>query len=242
MVFFKILVRVLALTLLATGLHGCGSATPSPENSAWEGLALSLNGTRADATTQVALSPTTWYLKVQATNSPPALLAFGFVEPNTTPPTEVWFSGGNQYIKIRAGRVAGTYGLPGTNWKDVSANPAWPQWAAMAKGAGNFTRTRSTMPGYDQGIQELVEIAAIAKPSEPVSTLIAGASDAKAQNWRWYRERVVASPRSRLPDAIFATAYLNGSAIVAYSQQCLTENYCLKMMRWPQLESEPHPW
>lgn len=243
MYFSKFVLRLLASALIIFGLQACGSASPSPENSAWSGVLLSFNGTRTDPTAQFALSPTTWYLKVQATDSPPALLAFGFIEPRaSTASTEVWLSGAGQYIKLQEGRVVGTHGIPGTNWSNVTATPGWPQWSAVAQGPVRFTRARTTMPGYDQGIEETLEVSAIAPPAEAVSSLIAGASDAKASHWRWYRETVISSRRPQLPDAIYATAYLNGSAMVVYSQQCLTNTYCLKMMRWPQLESEPHPW
>lgn len=244
MYLFKSVLRLLALATIFLGLQACGSAAPSPGNSLLTGLALSINGTQTDSTTQFTLNPSTWYLKVQATDSPPALMAFGFIEEPqaSTPSSEVWFSGASQYIKLQEGRVVGTYGIPGVNWSHVTVTPGWPQWSSSALRPSRFTRTRTTMPGYDQGIEETLEVEAIDKPRDTVSSLIAGASDAKAHHWRWYQENVISSRRNQLPTTIFATAYLNGSAIVVYSQQCLTETYCLKMMRWPQLESEPHPW
>jgi Group 4 capsule polysaccharide lipoprotein gfcB, YjbF len=225
---------------LVVFISGCASTAPTPENSAWTGLLDSFQINSSDPTASVPLSLATWYLKVQVPDTPPALMAFGYLEAHTNPPTEVWFSGGGQIIKIREGRVVATHGLT-VDWKDVSSPLGWPQWPAETNVETHYTRIRSTMPGYDVGIREHMRVTLISAPSTPVSKLIPGASDLKVSQWRWYREEVVSSPRSKLPHAIFATAKVQGTTVVAYSQQCLSETFCLHIMRWPQLESVPQP-
>lgn len=241
MALSKVLIRTLLFAITATALSGCGTTTPTPENSAWAGLASALGGSGSDPTQAAQLSPTTWYLKVQIPDTPPALLAFGYLETQTSPPTEVWFSGAGQFIKLRAGRIVATHGLA-TNWKNASVDPGWPEWSTLSKNAAVFTRTRSTLPNYDFGIRETLQIAAISKPAAPVSGLMPGADNGKSTHWRWFEESVLSSTRQKLPSAVFATAHVKGVTVVAYSQQCLSENLCLHIMRWPQLESEPHPW
>lgn len=231
-----------SLLLLAACLPGCGSLVPTPENSAWTELANTLTTTRPDPTQSASLNTASWYLKVQAPDSPPALLAFGYLEPQTTPPTEVWFSGSGQYIKLRAGRIVATFGLSGTNWQNTHVNPAWPEWSAVSQGGSTLTRTRSTLPAYHFGIQEQLRIDAIDKPTQALASLMPGATDDKAHNWRWFRESVVSRDGNPLPPSLFATAYIQGTVVVAFSRQCLSEDFCLQLMRWPQLESEPHPW
>lgn len=193
-----------------------------------------------DPTATIELSPATWYLKVQVPGTPPALLVFGYLEQHTTPPTEVWFSGSGQFIKLRAGRVVATHGL-NINWQDVAATPDWPQWNQVPTNGIGFTRLRSTVQDYDAGIREFVHLAPIDAPPNEVSTLIPGASDTKAAQWRWYSESVLSSPRVKLPPAIFATAKVQDYTVVAYSQQCLSDTFCLHIMRWPQLEGAPQP-
>lgn len=232
---------LVALTLpLTIALGGCASSTPTPENSAWEGLFTSFSFTRTDPTSNVALSPFSWYLKVQDPASPPVLLAFGYLEQHTTPPTEVWYSGSGQSIKIRDGRIVSTQGLE-VDWKDVSSAPSWPLWPSVPPQGTTITRTRSAMPEYDMGIQETLRIFPTAKPVSLLTDSITGASDEKAAHWRWYAESVASSTRTRLPDAVFATANVRGTTVVAYSKQCLSDTYCLHIMRWPQLESTPTP-
>lgn len=238
----RTIIRFISITLLATTLLGCGSTSPSPENSAFAGLALTLQANSTDPTQNVALNPVGWYMKVQATNTYPALLTFAYIEPKSGPKTEVWISGASQYVKLQEGHIVASMGLPGLNWKSASAEPTWPEWAAVANARSQtYTRVRSTLPLYDFGIRELLELSPTPPPHVPLANLLAGASDEKARHWRWYREKVLSSPRATLPDAIFATARIQGSTLVVYSEQCLSEDFCIKMMRWPQLESEPQP-
>lgn len=221
------------------GISGCGTSTPSPENSAWEGLVSSFSST--DPTQGAPLNPSGWYLKVQAPDSPPALLAFGYSESHTNPPTEVWFSGGGQYVKIQAGRIVATHGLP-IDWKDARAEPGWPHWSEVAKKEVRATRIRSNQTNYDYGVRDEIRISSSPPPNTPISTLVPGAGDAQTKHWRWFEETVVNSTRQKLPPSQFATAHIGGVTVVAYSRQCLAENYCLHLMRWPQLDSETHPW
>lgn len=231
--------RILAPVFAATFFGGCASNVPTPENTAWTNLVNSMSSERSDTTASVPLSPATWYLKVQVPGTPPALLVFGYLESHTTPPTEVWFSGGGQFIKIQSGRVVGTYGLP-VNWQDVAASPDWPEWSAMSNSGRAYTRTRSDLSVYEVGIREQMRLTPVAAPGKPISTIMPGATDSKSANWRWYQEEVISGQGTQpLPPALFATATLQGSTFVAFSHQCLSESFCLRIMRWPQLESTP---
>lgn len=239
---FQTAARIATYAIVALCLHACSSNAPSPENSAWAGLTLTLRGASVDPTSQIQLSPLGWYLKVQAPDSPPTILAFGYVEQHTSPPIEVWYSGSAQYVKIQEGRIVGTHGLPNVNWKEVIATPALPKWASLTGAPTIYKRKRSTSAQYDYGIEDEIAVITTAAPEQPLSSLMAGANDTKARNWRWYREKSITSSRPKLPDSVFATAHIRGATIVVFSKQCLAENYCLTLMRWPQLESEPHPW
>lgn len=232
------LLAYLVFAFLVVFSSGCASNAPTPENSAWAGLLDSFQNNGLDPTASVPLSSATWYLKVQVPNTAPALMAFGYLDTHTNPPTEVWFSGGGQIIKILAGRVVATHGLT-VDWKNVFSPLGWPQWPSESSLETNYTRIRSTMPGYDIGIREHMRVTLISAPSTPVSKLIPGASDLKATQWRWYREEVVSGPRPKLPHSFFATAIVQGTTVVAYSKQCLSDSFCLHIMRWPQLESAP---
>ena len=233
---------MLCMLMIASALQACGSQVPTPENSAWSGLADALTSARSDPTQNVALSQLGWYLKVQLPDSPPAILAFGYLDQQTTPPTEVWFSGAEQYVKLRAGHLVTTHGLPGVNWHNAVTDSPLPDWSQITTSGHAFQRVRSTMPHYDVGIREQLRIVRSKAPPQPVATLMPGATDEKARHWQWFSETVVSSNRQPLPDALYATAHIRGVTVVAYYRQCLTADYCLSMMRWPQLESEPHPW
>lgn len=156
-------------------------------------------------------------------------LALGYVDPLPEGPTEVWYSGSGEVVRMRQGRIVGTTGLS-TDWRSVRFS-AEPAWTAPASGGADvlarFTRERDLMPGYRAGVRDEIQRVAIAPPAR---------SDLTPQYpapLQWFEERSTTVPaNAALPPARFAVTRIDGQPQVVYSEQCLTQDLCLSLERW----------
>lgn len=157
-------------------------------------------------------------------------LALGYVDPLPEGPTEVWYSGSGEVLRIRQGRIVGTTGLT-TDWRAVrfAAQPSWAALASRPDTPVRFTRERDLMPGYRFGVRDEVRIAAIAPPAR------SRMAQQHAAPVQWFEERSTTVPaRDALPPARFAVTRVDdgGEPQVVYSEQCLTRDLCLSLERW----------
>lgn len=155
-------------------------------------------------------------------------LALGYVDALPEGPTEVWYSGSGEVLRIRQGRIVGTTGLT-TDWRSVrfSAGPSWAALASRPDTPVRFTRERDLMPGYRFGVRDEVRLAAIAAPAR------SRMAQQYAAPVQWFEESSTTVPSGdALPPARFAVARVEGEPQVVYSEQCLTRDLCLSLERW----------
>ncbi len=184
--------------------------------------------------TTAALRPDFEYLKIQAQDSPAALLVLGYVDHHPLGDIEVWYSAAREVIKLQNGRIVGTAGLP-MDWRSVShpvSPPPWLQIARAADRTARYERLRYVMPGYRTGEIETIEVSVTQPPTGLAASFM-------AENLIWVQEHVINdSDRSnasmdRLPDAWFAVGSQLGRGQVRASFQCLSNDICYTLQRWP---------
>jgi len=154
-------------------------------------------------------------------------LVLGYVDSHTEGPTEVWYSGSGEVVRLRHGRLVGTSGLT-TDWRSVR-HVDEPAWSADAAGRATvrFQRERDLMPGYRSGVRDEITQIAIDPPAS------SGLVGRPANSLRWLEERSTTRPASAaLPPARFALAQTGDRPEVVYSEQCLTDELCLSFERW----------
>lgn len=214
------LLRFLAVALATLPLYACApGASAIAETLRW---ARSGGQEKGD----VRLAPGMRYLRVSAGKAL-AYMAFGYVEPGPNGPTEVWYSGDGETLKLRDGRIVGTTGLL-TDWRDVRLPPL-PRWSAVGATPVRYERERDEMPGYRFGTRDRVTLRAIDAPSN--SRLIGH----EARQLAWYEETAEAlrAGDDRLPAARYAVRIDAEGETVLYGEQCLAPTLCLTWQRWP---------
>ncbi|WP_027730617.1 YjbF family lipoprotein [Variovorax paradoxus] len=153
-------------------------------------------------------------------------LVLGYVDPHPEGPTEVWYSGSGETVRLRNGRLVATAGLT-TDWRAVrlANTPAWAK--ATTTTTTRFQRERDLMPGYRSGIRDDIEQRPIEPPTD---SLLAGRP---ASSLRWIEERSSTRPASAsLPPARFGLAQVGDKLEAVYSEQCLSRDLCLSFERW----------
>jgi len=144
---------------------------------------------------------------------------------------EVWYSASRQVLRLEAGRLASTAGLP-VDWKEVrtTLKPAWSEAALRPQ---TYWRTRDVMPGQRRGIVERVTV----QRADQLPPGWKAAEHLSSENWIWFVEKAqLVGPQRRtpevlgqnegLPDAWFAVESLPQGEVV-YSRQCLSAGLCL---------------
>lgn len=196
-------------------LTGCASGWP-----VW--VASDGSHTAASSDAAPALDPTQRYLRARL-GEREVFLVLGEVDPHPRGPTEVWFGGEGEMVKLRQGRVVGTAGLP-VDWRAVRFDHE-PPWPAPADASSNtrMQRERDLMPGYRAGIRDrLVRVAVAAPADAPLSNA----------PLRWFEERSSTAPRTAaLPPARYAVSDRSGQPEVVLTEQCLTPDWCLRLER-----------
>jgi len=179
-----------------------------------------------------APDPAYRYLRVDVEGRAPALLVLGFLDADRNGEVEVWYSAKGETIKTQHGRVVGTVGLE-VDWRALRYGATLPAWTAIPPQGAGYVRSRDVFPGYRYGVSERVDVQPVA--GMPAITLPKAMPVALASGFRWYRE-TVAGPTAALPPAWFAWGVHQGQSTVVYSEQCLSADFCLKLMRWPVAE------
>lgn len=180
---------------------------------------------RTDSTADsITLKPELRYLRVVAAGRT-ALMVLGYLEPSPTGPVETWYSNAGEVLKLQAGRVVGTVGLP-VDWRSVRYS-GLPSWAEMAtRPVAEFERRRDEMPGYRYGIAETVVIRQVRAPAD------ARLSGVPAGELLWFEE-TVAGPGRQRPSARYGLRSRDGTVAVVYGEQCFTPDQCMSWQAWP---------
>ena len=212
---------------LALGLSGCASSSLVGLLSDSFAGAFGSSGAQ-----KIPLNPNPAYryLRVEVDGRPPALLVLGYVDAHPLGEIEVWYSANGEVIKLQNGRIVGTAGLE-VDWRAVQFTLAPPVWTGVASQSGLYERSRDQMPGHHFAI--LDHIALRPWQGVPPIKLPATISSARASTYLWFSDVTLVSTAQVLPPAWFAWGSHGGQAMVVYSEQCLSDKFCLKLLRWP---------
>jgi len=175
-------------------------------------------------------NPAYRYLRIQANDSPPALLVLGYEDPHPQGLVEVWYSAKQEVIKIQNGRIIGTAGLP-INWDRVHTPDLSDNWPAVPASGSGYQRQRDVSPGYRANVTDHITVQP--HTGLPPIALPASLPAATAARLQWFSEDAQNSA-APLPTAWFAWGQHRGQASIVYSRQCLSPQYCLQLQRWPQ--------
>ena len=214
-------------TLAALGMAmGALSACSTDTNAVWQTMRDVAPGRRDSMPAN--LNPNVRYLRVTV-DGRSGLVALGNEDGDAKRLVEVWYGGRREVLRLQAGRVAGTTGLP-TEWRKVEL-PEFPRWSAIQR-AGEpvrWTRTRDVMPGYRYGVREEMVLRTIPVPRK--SELV----EIDPQQLAWFEERVerATGVDKLLPPARYAVDLRDDKELAVYGEQCLAVNLCFAWQRWP---------
>lgn len=219
----------LLLAAPALGLLGCASSS-NLLSDVVSGVVAERFGSAADPIASAQLNPDYRYLRVEVQGRPPALLVLGYLDSHPQGDIEVWYSTRGEVIKMQNGRIVATFGLE-TDWRAVRYQPAPGPWAGAGPAVSTFDRLRDEMPGYRYAIQDRIESRRWneALPITPPAAL----ARVPAGQLAWFREATLGSTAAAMPPAWFAWGRRDGQATVVYSEQCLSADFCLRLLRWP---------
>ena len=209
--------RLLCLALSVVFLGACGH-TPVTR-TLWD--AIPGLGQNVDA---IKLNPNLRYLRVTVRGRV-VFMVLGYVEPYPEGEIATWYSSEGEVIRLQNGRIVGTAGLE-TDWRAVR-NVSLPAWKDMAgRPAVVYSRERDEMPGYRYGIAESVKLYPVPAPN---NAKLAGL---RADSLRWYEEAVLGQPNGLASGRFALYAKADGELLVAYGEQCLSQNLCLSWQLW----------
>ena len=177
------------------------------------------------------------FMRVEVDGHPPGLLVLGYVDATPSGPVEVWYSGGQEALRLQDGRLVGATGTRYA-WRAVQWQPTPPAWGLLGAQGAHYTRQRDAMPGYHYGLQEAMQVQPWA--GLPPIALVDSLPADKARSYQWFQE--TASPQGpgpALPPAWFARGRHLGVDTIVYSEQCLAPDFCLKLQRWPLRDEAP---
>ena len=178
-----------------------------------------------DLAMQGHFDPHDRYMRVTV-DGRPIPMVLGFIDGPASAPTDVWYTGMHEVLRLRDGMITGTAGMP-VNWVDVHYS-AWPTWSQTPQ---TITRTRDLQPGYRFGLHDTLRIAPIPTPSS--SRLIGIAPE----SLRWFSVTDLTHHRQMLY-AVRGTTHPH----VVYGEQCLDAKLCLTWQDWrpPQIHPAVH--
>lgn len=157
-------------------------------------------------------------------------MVLGYVDGPPDGAVEVWYSGANEVLRLRDGRIAGAILSAEKGWSSVSF-AGLPRWDQVGE-AASFERNRDVSPGYRYGIREKMHIRRIPVPADIQLHLIQSASLA------WFEER--AEGDEALPPARYGVNFAGTAPQVVYAEQCLFRDVCFSWQRWPVQEEDKH--
>lgn len=217
---------------MASVVAGC-AVVPDPIQPTFRGLWQSIGS--KDNSVGVTLNPALRYLRVTI-DGQVSLFVLGELDASadssTRAPTEVWYSGTREVLRLRDGRLMGVAGFT-PEWRNVELRgvPAWAQLAGR-NDAVVYSRLRDVMPGYRYGIDDALSIRSTPPPAR---SQLAGVD---ATSLAWFEETMVSvtpanAGDTALPAARYAVDLRAGQASVVYGEQCLATKVCFTWQRWP---------
>jgi Group 4 capsule polysaccharide lipoprotein gfcB, YjbF len=228
----SLLKKYLCIAACVASLFGCSGHNTSLVSDlvrlAWQESA------QRDVTLTQVLNPAYRYLRVTL-DGRAFLMVLGYVDvdADALEPTEVWYTGQGEVLRLKNGRLLSMTGIK-TDWLAVrnTGVPTWTSLAALPESAiVRYTRMRDLKELYQFGIQEQVMVRRIAAPPTqalaglPLSDLV------------WLEEQYVThSTSAQLPPSLFAVRSLSKEkdmySSVVYSRQCLSTQLCLSLQEW----------
>jgi len=216
---------------VASVVAGC-AVVPDPIQPTFRGVWQSLWS--KDNSVGVKLNPALRYLRVTIDGQVSLFVLAELdasVDPSTKVPTEVWYTGTREVVRLRDGRLMGVAGFT-PEWRNVELRGA-PAWAQLAgrNDAVAYSRLRDVMPGYRYGINDALSIR---RTQAPARSQLAGVD---ATSLVWFEETMVSVTRANagdtLPAARYAVDLRAAQATVVYGEQCLATKVCFTWQRWP---------
>jgi len=149
---------------------------------------------------------------------------------------DVWYSAGRQVLRLDAGRVVGTTGLP-VDWARVERSGMPASWRAASVTPARYERVRDEQSPTRFGVKDAVVLKRIAPPAD---LHLPGVERAQWQGWAWFSEESVPPSEGRgrdrqhvaLPASTFAVDLDVPGEPVRYSHQCLSAGFCLRLQPW----------
>lgn len=230
--FFQLLLRWFLLCLVGGHLVGC-AANSSPLAEVLSAVVSDRFGADDAAISAAKLNSQYRYLRVDVEGRKSALLVLGYVDPHPRGDIEVWYSSSSEVLKLQNGRIIGTSGLE-VDWRAVRYDPTPPSWSNIPAQGGVYARSRDMMPGNRYAISDQIELTEWHGLDAPVQGAKLGKLADKS-GYRWFKE--VSIGQVALPASWYAVGLYQGRNMVVYSEQCLTKSLCLKLTRWPKLDS-----
>jgi hypothetical protein len=167
----------------------------------------------------VVLDPAYHYMRVTV-GKQHVYLVLASRDPTPQGLLDTWYSGEGEVIKLMAGRIVSTYGLP-TDWRAVRTATI-PSWKSVLKSSRVYSRQRDVMPGYHYGLEDRITMQAIMPPKR--TSLI----NKRTNQLVWFEEKTATQYKGeKIPTAIYAIDFSNHKERVVYSVQCLNSKLCL---------------
>ena len=176
----------------------------------------------------IQLNPNLNYLRVTVRNRS-VLMVLGYLENTPQGNIETWYSSEGEVLKLLNGRVVSTNGLE-LDWRNVRYEPL-PNWADvhalnLKVTSFEFKRHYDSMPAYQFGISETVQLYGVNAPSN--SNLVG----LPAHQLKWVEEKVKGTGHG-LPSARYGLGTKNGNTLVVYGEQCFSNDLCFSWQTWP---------
>jgi hypothetical protein len=225
---FFIKLRLLASVLALTGLSACASKSMLTE--VLSAVFVDKLPFQAPQPLDAQLNPAYRYLHVTLGGAKPALLVLGYLDAHPQGDIEVWYSAQGEVLRLQNGRLVGAAGLP-VEWRRVAYPQTPPAWHAVPPAGARFTSLRDEQPGYRLGLVEQVLLTPL-----PKSPLLPNPAFANAA---WFQESYTGASGPTRPAAWFAFGNYGGQKTIVYSRQCLSNDVCLSLQRWPLQKDSP---
>lgn len=184
-----------------------------------------------DVSATMPLNPSLRYLRVVASGGV-SLMVLGYIDAHPAGPINVWYSSNGEVLKIQNGHVVGLTG-GSAQWRHVSFTDM-PQWQPNQASKLLFTRTRDVMPGYLFNVTDQLELRKVAAPAR--SNLAGAQALQLAQRLQWFEAHDLAG---QLPPARYAVQSQGSLQTVVYSEQCLSQAFCISWQSWPPTALAP---
>jgi len=133
--------------------------------------------------------------------------------------TERWYNAQGEMLVLKNGRIDQAVGMT-QEWRRQESHP--PSWQNLSRQTDreHWTRELDLMPGYRMGQIDHIVTGKIPTPT--------GSFAGVPSNAQWFADEISSTHRSGLP-WVFTQRFAVVDNQVVYSEQCLSENVCLKL-------------